>query len=182
MLMMCSLGAMLVPCLVALFYFATPKTRQTPIFISVVLSTCLGMVYSIFGTYTMVCISGCVYCTCTEPTTLQAHAVCVPFDLAFIKFISLPRALVSALAPFAIDITLLLRMLVVYPPSLMPVSTSVLLFSPPIILKIIRVVSWVLWAMSIPKGATTTEEYISVTTGEKKWSVVGDAVKVLDEA
>jgi hypothetical protein len=47
--------AMLIPLLVALFYFSTPRTRSRPTFIFASFDICLGIVIGAWGWYIHVC-------------------------------------------------------------------------------------------------------------------------------
>jgi hypothetical protein len=85
------------------------------------------------------------------------------------------------LPTFFVDIALLLRMLAVYPFHTTPKLQFFALFTPPILLKVARVCTWIVWEVNEPKDTLSqvAENYASI---QRSMIVASNVMTAVDNA
>jgi hypothetical protein len=80
----------------------------------------------------------------------QVHAILSPLDGISPKVYE-SFGIALSMAGWFVDIVLLCRVLAVFPPKTTPLGKLVLILAPAIILKILRVISWILFALAFSR-------------------------------
>ena len=132
----------LLPLMVALFFFSSKDTRRKPIFILNVFSLSLGFLLSIFNAYAQVshlmCHSFC------EPLANkdmdQIHSMLTPLH-AWSSANLLGLGILTGYIPWLVEMILVVRLLAVYPYSTTPKRLWFFIFIPLLLLRIARFVN-----------------------------------------
>jgi hypothetical protein len=138
----------LLPLMVALFFFSSKDTRRQPIFILNVLSLSLGFLLGIFN-------------ACTEVSHLICHLFCEPLadkDMDQIHGMlsplqpwssanSLVFTILTGYIPWLVEMILVVRLLAVYPYSTTPKRLWFFIFIPLLLLKIARFVNMTIFTV-----------------------------------
>ncbi|EKM52434.1 uncharacterized protein PHACADRAFT_100589 [Phanerochaete carnosa HHB-10118-sp] len=112
-------ASMLIPILIALFYFSTPTSRRQPAFILNVITILFGLGIAIWNNY------------------LELAGVLNPTKQVSLKSVD-GFAVVFGLAPWLAELVLALRLLVVFPPSQTSWRKLAAVFAFPVAVKIVR--------------------------------------------
>ncbi|KAJ6561517.1 hypothetical protein DFH09DRAFT_1316097 [Mycena vulgaris] len=115
-------SSLLIPMLVALLFFSTSDSRRLVIFHVNVLAIITGIFTGIINAY-------CEIHNILSPLTPAAIAL---FDT---------YAFMSFFLPFLVEAILLLRLLAVYPYSTTPIRKFILIFTFPVIVKLVRIIN-----------------------------------------
>jgi hypothetical protein len=163
-----SLPVLLVPLLFALFAFSTPQTRRSIMFKKCVIDVVLGIAFSVYGIYIEVSYA------CRSPlwqlinNHLQGNIVMNIFGFTSYKTHVAILSCTVAILPWIIDLTLLLRLLAIYPPRTQALSTTVCVFAFPIAIKLARLISIALYIneyFSSKRYATSGEGIVAAIHG-----------------
>ncbi|KAF7351319.1 hypothetical protein MSAN_01563400 [Mycena sanguinolenta] len=112
--------SMLIPLLVILFAFSSPSLRRRPLFILNVIAVLIGIVLGIANAYLEVVTS------MLSPLTPLKTSVFITFTALVVY------------TPVFMDIILIFRVFIIYPPHTMPWPRRLAVFGPPIVFKFIR--------------------------------------------
>ncbi|KAJ7645927.1 hypothetical protein DFH06DRAFT_1332867 [Mycena polygramma] len=119
-------SAMLIPLLVVLVFLSTSSLRRQPLFIMNIAAVLVGLVLGIMNGY------------------LEISAILSPLTpvkgLIFMPFVTMIMYL-----PVLIDMILLFRLYVVYPPRSLSWTRRLVVFGPPVTFKIVRVVNLIVF-------------------------------------
>lgn len=124
----------LVPLLIAMFYFSNERSRRQPIFILNVLNLCLAFSVGIMGDSRAVN-------TMLSPT----HPYPVSYDIIM--------GALGAVQTILVDTILLFRVCSVYPPRYLAWQRFVVLVSLPVLLKVARVINLFLFVAALTRAA-----------------------------
>ena len=171
--------SLLIPLFFSLFYFSTPQGRRKPIFILNVVAIFLAFVVGVLcdGVAVSPICAGMVdqvkslidtqICSMLDPLNPWPIPVCwLPVVLwALISFfqVSLAVGFVGIWQSIIVDLTLLLRVVIVYPRAhLGPIRFS-LLIATPVLLKLLRIINLIIFIKAVVGGlngpnATILEE------------------------
>jgi hypothetical protein len=180
------LGSLLLPFLLALFYFSNNKQRRTPMFICVLLAVLLCLAQSIQQAVLHVS-STFLSIALIAPYSLDSAQLRMLYnpinttDLVFTDLILCTTLILELIPNFVADIALYYRMLAVYPFSATPTVKWSLIFAPPIVFKGVRVACWTgfLIALTRPGGQLPHFQW---TKEERWWTVTERVFTAVDNA
>ncbi|KAH9478635.1 hypothetical protein JR316_0009092 [Psilocybe cubensis] len=140
-------GGILLPLLVALFFFSSKTTRRRPIFILNVFSITLGLFMSIFN---------------------AIHAILTPLrplnpDTALVFTV------VITFTPWLVELILVVRLLAVYPYARTPKRTWFAIFIPLILLKIARFVNNTVYAVEYVQLVRNPGSADPISVAQRSW-------------
>ncbi|KAG1809925.1 uncharacterized protein HD556DRAFT_1280723 [Suillus plorans] len=142
------LSSLLIPILIALLVFSTPQTRRHPIFMFNMLGVLLGLAEGALNIYLEVH-------TILSPTVAESKAAVIAYTA------------VAFFGPLVAEITLVIRLTVVYPRRTTPKVKFWSLLLVPITLKVIRAINMSIFLHYYVVAVTSAGD--SIAAGESLW-------------
>ena len=138
----------LLPLMVALFFFSSKDTRRKPIFIMNALSLSLGFFLGIFVVCTQVSYLMChSFCEPLADNEMdQIHSMLTPLH-PWSSVNTLVFTILTSGIPWLVEMILVVRLLAVYPYSTTPKRLWFFIFIPLLLLKIARVVNLAIYTV-----------------------------------
>jgi hypothetical protein len=142
-----AMAVAMVPFLLALLYFSNWRTRQSPMFLCILLSITLSWAATAVVIYISVSTRLHVSSSAMLTSTTQYQGIFTPFQrsdhaAALIKV----EGILTSLSVLVVDVTLLFRMLAVYPCESTRPACFLAIFTPTILFKLARVALLIAWA------------------------------------
>ncbi|KAF7351321.1 hypothetical protein MSAN_01563600 [Mycena sanguinolenta] len=159
--------SMLIPLLVILFAFSSPSLRRRPLFILNAIAVLIGIVLGIINAYIEVVFRFLASSCVTVLICLQVTSMLSPLTpLKTSVFITFTAILLYI--PVFMDIVLIFRVFIVYPPHTMPWLRRLAVFGPPIVFKFIRTANLIVLLVNL---TTLVNNGLSpVVAGQIAWS------------
>jgi hypothetical protein len=137
----------LLPLMVALFFFSSKDTRRKPTFILNVLSLFLGFFLGIFNACTEVShLVRQSFCELADKDMDQIHSMLTPLH-PWSSANSLVFCILTSYTPWLVEMILVIRLLAVYPYSTTPKRLWFFIFIPLLLLKIARFVNMTIFTV-----------------------------------
>lgn len=131
----------LIPIVIALFFFSTRHSRAQPVFYFNIMAILLGIVEGILSGYLQVNYTLFrTYISSQLIAIFEIHAILSPLNPLSPSFI-IAYAMLWSFIPFLTETVLILRLLVIYPVRTTQVSTLLLIYTFPVLVKAFRLVN-----------------------------------------
>ena len=159
----------LLPLIVALFFFSSKDTRRRPIFILNVLSLLLGFVLGIFNACSEVShLMRHSFCELADKDMDQIHRILSPLQ-PWSSAHSLVFSILTGYIPWLVETILVVRLLAVYPYSRTPKRLWFFIFIPLLLLKIARFVNMTIFAVKYFALLQSPTSGDPLATGQSSW-------------
>ncbi|KAH0827409.1 hypothetical protein J3R83DRAFT_4065 [Lanmaoa asiatica] len=166
--------SLLVPLVISLFYFSTPQSRWRPLFILNLISVLLAFVLGVLTDgLTVSSARLSIGEHMKSPINTQIHSILEPLN-PWPEPVNLALGFITVWQSILVDLTLLLRVIFVYPPSHVGPIRFALLIAIPVLLKFTRAINIIIFmkalvdAMNGPNAAMmlaivyTTTPYLKI--------------------
>ena len=165
-LIVATLGAVLVPIIGTLIFFASSESRKRPVFLLNILACLLGICQAIFF------------------TSLNSSILLHPDN--YVSHTTLIASIAALLAPpILIDSILLFRLLAFYPIQLTPRKTLIAVLTPTSLVKAARLACLIAFLVTYPLSRLNAPGYVAVRGliwGRGYWIIAVFALQALDNA
>ena len=178
----------LLPLMVALFFFSSKDTRRKPIFILNVLSLLLGLIVGILNACTEVSyLMRHLFCELADIDIDQIHLMLSPLQ-PWSSGISLAFSILTSYTPWLVEMILVVRLLAVYPYSATPRHLWFSIFIPLLLFKFARFVNMTIFQQYVALlQSPSSGDPLATGIGQYSWNFqpgpeIEWVIQVLDNA